>query len=66
VDFAEGDYLSINKTYNKFKSANKKYPDAYPKYFVYHINSKGLYQYTPNNPSVSRRKIRSSVDFYKR
>jgi len=65
-DFAAGDYLVINKKYNQFKSANKKYPEAYPKYFIYHVNSKGLYQYTPDNPSILRRKIRNYVDFYKR
>lgn len=65
-DFAGGDWNSINKTYNAFKTTNKKYPSEYPNYYIYHISSQKLYQYTPNNPSIFRKQIRTFRDFYKR
>ena len=62
---AEGDWRSVNRTYNTFKEANKDYPSQYPNFYIYHVNNRQIYRFTPLNPSIPGRKIKTYEDLYK-
>ncbi|GAA0875037.1 hypothetical protein GCM10009118_14450 [Wandonia haliotis] len=53
-----GDMAIISRSYKKLKSEGLKLPPHY----VYHRESKTLYEYTPWNPSINRGVI---IDFSK-
>ena len=42
----------MNTYYNAAKAANKQWPSAYPKLFIYHKETMGLYNYNHKSPSV--------------
>ena len=48
----DSDAEFMNTTFNTAKAANKQWPCAYPKLFIYHKETQGLYYYNHKSPSV--------------
>ena len=46
-----GDMANLAKRYNRAKATDKKYPSEYPKHFIYHRKSQGLYFYNDKTTS---------------
>ena len=47
-----GDMATIARRYNEFKTIGKRYPEDFPRHYIYHKESQNLYNYTPWNPSI--------------
>ena len=56
------DYTTITNIFNTFKIANKKYPESYPRIYLYHPKSKIRRQYTPLNPNKQVKRIINFID----
>ena len=48
----DGDMATIARRYNEFKTTGKRYPEDFPRHYIYHKESQNLYNYTPWNPSI--------------
>ena len=42
-----GDMATIARRYNEFKTIGKRYPEDFPRHYIYHKESQNLY-----NPSI--------------
>lgn len=55
------DMALITNRYNRFSNKEK----ALPSHYIYHPETKMLYNYTPWNPDIIIRQINKSSDFYR-
>lgn len=59
------DQSVVNDIYVSFFNVKRKYPDAYPRFFIYHPQSKKRIQYNPYDPKKTVTRVSSPNDLIK-